>query len=209
MVYGIKKKFICLGIAILASFLVTGGMIRKTELETKIEQTQQGLAEEVFRFHVLANSDSDADQKLKIKVRDAVLSYMKAVLPEDVSKQETKEWIENHLAELEHVAVRTMRSFGYNYSAKAQVKKMYFPEKRYGDVVFPKGNYEALRVVIGEGAGKNWWCVLYPNLCFIDSVCAVVPEDGKEELRGVLTEDEYEMVTVGTKFKIKWFFFGN
>ena len=209
MIYGLKKKFICLGIAVLTSFLVTSGVIREKELEIKVEETQQGLAEEVFRFHVLANSDSDADQELKMKVRDAVLSYMKEVLPKDASKQETKEWAEKHLTDLEKVAVKTMRNQGYTYSAKAQVKEIYFPEKKYGDVTFPKGYYEALRIELGSGAGNNWWCVLYPNLCFIDSVCAVVPEEGKEELRGVLTEEEYEMVTVGTKFKIKWFFFGD
>ena len=82
-----------------------------------------------------------------------------------------------------------------------------FPDKTYGDVTFPAGRYEALRIEIGRAEGHNWWCVLYPNLCFLDSVHAVVPEEGKEELRQVLTDEEYEMVTATTYFKVKWFFF--
>ena len=82
-----------------------------------------------------------------------------------------------------------------------------FPEKSYGDITFPAGEYEALRIEIGESKGQNWWCVLYPNLCFIDAVNAVVPQEGKEELKQVLEEDTYKMVTATTPFRIKWFFF--
>ena len=83
----------------------------------------------------------------------------------------------------------------------------YFPDKTYGDITFPNGYYDALRIEIGEAKGHNWWCVLYPNLCFVDAVHAVVPDEGKEELKEVLDEEEYEMVTATSKFKIKWFFF--
>lgn len=203
-----KKKLICAGIACLVSFFITGGVMRERQLEEKIEETQEGLAEEVFRFHVLANSNSEADQSLKLEVRDAVLSYMKKSLPEDTTKEETKAWAEENLETLELVAEAEMRNHGYGYQAEAQVGIVDFPEKTYGDITFPAGDYEALQIVLGEGKGNNWWCVLYPNLCFIDSVYAVVPEEGKEEMENVLTEEEYEMVTMGTKFKIKWFFFG-
>ena len=85
--------------------------------------------------------------------------------------------------------------------------KDYFPEKTYGDVIFPEGEYEALRLKLGEADGHNWWCVLYPGLCFNDQTCAVVDEDGKKELKGTLTAEEYEMVTATTEFKIRSFFF--
>ena len=85
----------------------------------------------------------------------------------------------------------------------------YFPDKRYGDVLFPEGWYEALRIRLGEAEGHNWWCVLYPNLCFTNATCAVVSEDGKKELKKALTAEEYEMVTATSDFKIKWFFFGD
>lgn len=83
----------------------------------------------------------------------------------------------------------------------------YFPAKTYGDVTFPAGEYEALRIKIGQAKGQNWWCCLYPNLCFVDAVHAVVPEEGKDTLRQVLDKEEYEMVTA-SDYKIKWFFFG-
>ena len=98
---------------------------------------------------------------------------------------------------------------GYDYLAKAEVTTCYFPDKRYGDVLFPEGWYEALRIRLGEAEGHNWWCVLYPNLCFTNATCAVVSEDGKKELKKALTAEEYEMVTATSDFKIKWFFFGD
>lgn len=204
----IWKKIVCLGIALGTGLIITGGVMREKALEIKIEETQEGLAEEVFRFHVLANSNSEADQSLKIRVRDAVLSYMKEEMPESEDVNTTKYWVKEHLQELERVAEMVIYDQGYRYEATAQVEAVEFPAKSYGDVTLPAGEYEALRIIIGEGKGNNWWCVLYPNLCFLDSVHAVVPEEEKEELKEVLTEEEYEMVTMGTKFKIKWFFFG-
>lgn len=204
-----KKKIVCAVIALGIGFVVTGGVVRGKALGTKLEETQEGLAEEVFRFHVLANSDSDADQELKIVVRDGVISYMKANLPEDADKEETVRWAKGHITELEQAAEQIVQKEGFSYSVKAKVENVSFPEKRYGDITFPAGEYEALRILIGEAKGHNWWCVLYPNLCFVDSIHAVVPEEEKEELEEVLTEEEYEMVTMGTKFKIKWFFFGD
>lgn len=203
-----KKKLICTVISIFTSLIVTGGVMRGKALEYKLEETQNGLAEEVFRFHVLANSNSDADQELKRKVRDGILSYMKEQLPEEADKEETKSWAEEHLKELEMAARKIIVEEGYFYDVKAKVETVSFPKKTYGDITFPAGDYEALRILIGEAAGNNWWCVLYPNLCFIDSVHAVVPEEEKEELEQVLTEEEYQLITVGTRFKIKWFFLG-
>lgn len=168
--------------------------------------TQQKLAEEVLRFHVLANSDSEEDQALKMKVKEAVLSYMKEEFPDAKSADETKNWVRNHETDFEKVAEKVIRNEGYHYPVKVELTTSYFPDKTYGDVTFPRGNYEALRIEIGKAKGQNWWCVLYPNLCFIDAVHAVVPEEGKEELRTVLDEEAYEMVTATTKFRIKWFF---
>lgn len=204
----IKKKIICTMISIVTGLIVTGAVVRGRALEDKLEETQNGLSEEVFRFHVLANSNSDGDQELKRKVRDGILSYMKEQLPGEVDKEETKSWAEEHLRELEQVAKQIIVEEGYFYDVKAKVETVLFPKKTYGDITFPAGDYEALRILIGEAAGKNWWCVLYPNLCFIDSVHAVVPEEEKEELAEVLTEEEYQLITIGTRFKIKWFFLG-
>lgn len=207
--YEKKKKMICLIAAVVLGMIVTGAAVKKKELfvEAKIAGTQRRMAEEVFRFHVLANSDSGQDQALKMKVKKDVLQFMKEDLPESDSMETTKAWAKSHLEEIEAAAEKRIREEGYAYPVKAEVTTCYFPEKTYGDVTFPKGEYEALRIEIGKAKGQNWWCVLYPNLCFIDAVHAVVPEEGKEELREVLDDEEYEMVTAVSKFKVRWFFF--
>lgn len=202
------KSGLCLIATFLLALLLTGSIVRGQQVEAKMEKTQQDLAKEVFRFHVLANSDSEEDQALKMEVKETVLAYMKEQIPQAGSAEETKQWARSHLDEIEKQAERKVKENGYSYSVNAEVAYCDFPDKTYGDVTFPAGRYEALRIEIGEGKGHNWWCVLYPNLCFMDAVHAVVPEEGKEELRQVLSDDEYEMVTSASDFKIKWFFFG-
>ena len=176
-------------------------------MEAKAEALQQEIAKEVFRFHVLANSDGEADQNLKMQVKKAILSYMQSMLSPAESVEETKNWAESHLAQLEMVAAEVVKANGFSYEVRAEVTECYFPEKSYGDVTFPAGKYEALRIEIGEAKGQNWWCVLYPNLCFRDAIHAVVPDEGKEELKQVLEDDAYELITTKTRFRLKWFFF--
>ena len=125
------------------------------------------------------------------------------------SAQATKKWAESHLNDLILVADEVLEREGMDYQADAHVTKCCFPEKKYGDMTFPQGEYEALRITLGSGKGHNWWCVLYPSLCFTNATCAVVDEDGKKELKEALSAEEYEMVTAASEFKIKWFFFGN
>lgn len=200
--YNRKKKITCMIWAIAISFLVTGGMVYTHKEKLQQQQLQEGIAEEVFRFHVLANSDSAEDQRLKMKVKEAVITYLNNEISESESAEETKAWTKAHLDEIEKVAGGEIRRLGKQYEVKAEVVNCAFPQKIYGDVSLPAGYYDALRVKIGEAKGQNWWCVLYPSLCFMDSVRAVVPEEGKEQLKQVLTEEEYEEVT---EVKIKWF----
>lgn len=197
-----KKQVICAVVSLVLALCVTAVLT-----QTKESGVQKKMAEEVFRFHVLANSDSEKDQALKMKVKENVIAYMKEQLPKSESVEMTKAWADSHLEEIETLAEKTLQREGCGDSVHAEVTNCYFPDKTYGDVTFPKGNYDALRIEIGEAKGQNWWCVLYPNLCFIDAVHAVVPEEGKKELREVLDEEEYEMVTATSKFKMKWFFF--
>lgn len=193
-----------IAVIVTAGLTVTGC---EAQMRQKEAEMQKELAQEVLRFHVLANSDSDEDQALKLEVRDDVLAYMEEELQGKDSLEETKDWASSHEVELEERSEKKIREEGYDYSVHAEVTTCEFPEKTYGDVTFPAGTYEALRIEIGEAKGHNWWCCLYPNLCFIDATNAVLPEKGKEELKSVLTEDEYEMVTSTSKFKIKSFFF--
>ena len=123
--------------------------------------------------------------------------------------EETKEFVRSHLSEIEDLASGTIQEEGYMYPVKVSLEKQHFQKKHTEMLLFRSGIYEALRIQIGQAEGHNWWCVLYPNLCFIDSVRAVVPESGKKQLKNVLTEEEYEMVTASSRFKVRWFFFGS
>lgn len=195
-------KKTCAMVGVLIGILITGLIVN-----AKRSEMQGELAKQVFRFHVLANSDSGEDQALKMKVKEAIIAYMKQELPQSDSVETTKKWARENLLQIEQVAAEIIAEEGYEYSVKAEVTICDFPDKTYGDITFPAGEYEALRIEIGQAKGQNWWCVLYPNLCFIDAVHAVVPEKGKNELKEVLEEDTYEMVTTTTRFKIGWFFF--
>lgn len=216
--YGIRdriRQMVCGVLAICIAALLTGVLVQRgiDRVDAKMEETQKALAGEVFRFHVLANSDSEEDQAVKLKVRDAVLAYMEESMEQELEDKpdapETRAWAESHLEELEETADRVIEEAGYDYGSKAEVETVYFPDKLYGDVFFPRGDYEALRIRLGKAGGHNWWCVLYPNLCFTNATCAVVSDEGKAELKEALTAEEYEMVTATSDFKIKWFFFGD
>ena len=197
-----NKTIICAFVGIIFSLVLTSLVV-----DTKKESLQKEIASEVLRFHVLANSDSKRDQELKMKVKEEVLSYMKEELPNSESLIETRNWTQNHIAEMEQIGREILLKHGCDYPVKVEITNCEFPEKTYGDITFPAGTYEALRIEIGEGAGQNWWCVLYPNLCFVDAIHAVVPEEGKHDLEEVLDDEAYEMVTSKTIFRIKWFFF--
>lgn len=189
---------------ILASF-ITGVIAWHMNL-TAQNRLQEHLAQEVLRFHILANSDSEEDQALKMDVKKQVLAFLEESMPEGMNVRETEDWMRRNTDKLEEEGRKTVAMEGCDYPVSAAVTTCYFPEKTYGDVTFPAGNYKALRIEIGAAEGHNWWCVLYPNLCFTDATNAVVPEEGKEKLKNVLTEEEYSKVTAQSNFKIKWYF---
>ena len=152
-----KKKMICAAAAIVLAVLVTGVTAEKKGMlaQAKIASVQKRMAKEVFRFHVLANSDSEEDQELKMKVKGEIIAYMKEDLPYSDGVETTKAWARTHTDEIEEVAARTIEEAGYDYPVKAKVTTCYFPDKTYGDVTFPQGEYEALRIEIGEAKGQN------------------------------------------------------
>ena len=128
-------------------------------------RSQSALADKVIRLHVIANSDSDADQALKLKVRDAVLEEAAQLVEEGSTLEETEAVLASHLEELARAGAAVVGAEGYSYPVTASLEETWFPTKEYTDFSLPAGNYEALRVVIGEGDGKNWWCVVFPPLC--------------------------------------------
>lgn len=209
-----RKRAVCLALGISLAAVITGWLAwgRMLRVQEAVSQTQKDLSREVFRFHILANSDSVQDQEVKLKVRDEVLSYMEGQMGEDLSREadarETESWARTHLEEICRIAGETLEQEGFSYGARAEISECTFPDKRYGDLYFPAGRYRALRICLGKAQGQNWWCALYPRLCFTDTVCVAVDEEGEKELREALTAEEYEMITASSKFKIKWFFFG-
>lgn len=177
-------------------------------VESRAGQARQELEGKVFRLHVLADSDLPSDQQVKMQVKEQVVEWLAREMGETDSAGETKAFIGEHLGELRSLAEETVREAGSRDPVTAEIVTDDFPEKTYGDVTFPAGEYEALRIRIGSGSGHNWWCCLYPGLCFTDAVCGEVAQKDKEKLRQVLDGDTYDMITSTTNYKIKWFFFG-
>ena len=164
------------------------------------------IKDKVLRLHVIANSDSEEDQALKLKVRDQVLATLKPLLENAEDRSSSEAIVRAHLSEVEAAARETAWQEKPGENVHAELTNTRFPEKTYGDCTFPAGNYDALRITIGEAKGKNWWCVLFPSLCFVDTVHGVVPEESKELLKNVLTEEEYEsLFTPGkSEYKVRW-----
>ena len=181
--------------------IVTGSQYRKHRL------LQEGIADKILRFHVLAASDSEADQALKLKVRDAVGSYMQVRLSGADSRQKSEEIVTECMEEIISVAENVVEREGYDYTVTASLAEVDFPVKKYGSYTFPAGTYEALEVIIGAGEGHNWWCVMYPNMCFSGSVYEVVEEDADAALREVLTKEEYKEVFSSGEVKVDFKYF--
>lgn len=165
------------------------------------------IQDSVFRLHVIANSDSAEDQNLKYIVRDKVLEYINSISGNENSKEDVINLAKSNINEIQKIAENTINENGYNYSVKLNIGNFAFPTKTYGDISFPAGFYDALKIEIGEAKGQNWWCVMFPPLCFVDVTSGVVPEESKEVIKENLSEEEYELLSensddINFKFKI-------
>ena len=165
------------------------------DYERRLDGLQLGIADEIVRFHVRANSDSEEDQQLKLRVKEAVVEYLSGALAEADSVDEAKALIQYNMDNILMVATEVILQEDEEYTVEAYFTREYFPIKCYGDITLPAGEYEAFRIDIGKAEGKNWWCVLFPKLCFVDVCYGVVPEESKEALEMVLDEEEYELIT--------------
>ena len=173
------------------------------------------IANSVFRLHVLANSDSEEDQNLKYIVRDNLLNYMNSICRNCTSKEEAIKLVLENKDYFEEIAIQTIQEQGYNYSVKINIDNFEFPTKNYGDISLPAGYYDALRVEIGEAKGQNWWCVMFPPLCFVDVSSGVVPDESKELMENNLSQEEFALISdksndeIKFKFKLLEFFANN
>ena len=141
------------------------GLIAAVLAGTWLGEEQTALADRVIRLHVIANSDSGEDQALKLAVRDRVLEAAEGLYPPDADLEQARAALEENLEALAAAGQAEVETRGYGYPVTARLERCWFPTKEYGDFALPAGTYEALRVVIGDGAGENWWCVAFPPLC--------------------------------------------
>lgn len=169
------------------------------------------IEDKVFRLHIIANSDSEEDQNLKYQVRDNIISYMNDICKDASSKEDAIKLAQKHIGDLKKIADYTIIDNGFNYTSNVEIGNYKFPTKYYGNISLPSGYYDALEIKLGKNSGQNWWCVLYPSLCFVDVSSGTLPEASKEELKSILPDEEYALITEDTptynfKFKLVEFF---
>lgn len=164
------------------------------------------IANSVFRLHVIANSDSKEDQDLKYKVRDSLINYMNSICSNCENKQDAIKLVTEHKNDFKQIALDTIKANGYSYDVNISIGNFSFPTKDYGDISLPAGFYDALRVEIGEAKGQNWWCVMFPPLCFVDVTSGIVPDESKQTIKDNLSNEEYDLISDSNSPDIKFKF---
>lgn len=194
-----KIPFLLFIYAISFSMLLTGIKYFHPDGTESPEEIQENIADNIIRLHVIANSDTDTDQSLKLKVRDGIIEQLQDTIAGTSSAAGAEKLLASQEDNIKNSALDIISGNGYNYPVNVSLEERYFPVKSYGDLIFPAGNYKALCVEIGEAKGRNWWCVLFPSLCFVDETYAVVPNSSKEKLKETLSEEEYESLSQDSK----------
>ena len=184
---GFSSKFLLI-ISLLCLFIFLNAF-------SYVSAVSADISSSVFRLHVIANSDTDEDQALKYKVRDALLEYMNSICADASSKEDAMNIASEHLDDFREIAQKVVYDNDYNYPVTVEIGQYNFPTKHYGDVSLPSGIYDALRVKIGTASGQNWWCVMFPPLCFVDVSSGIVPDDSKDLLQDNMSDEEYDLIT--------------
>ena len=170
------------------------------------QNISNNISDSVFRLHILANSDSEEDQNLKYIVRNKLLEYMNSLCNNCTSKEEARSIVELHKQDFKNIAIQTIKEEGYSYNVNIKIGNFEFPTKSYGDITLPAGYYDALRIEIGEAKGHNWWCVMFPPLCFVDISSGIVPEESKKIMQNNMSEEEFALVSEKSSNEIKFKF---
>lgn len=171
-----------------------------------VSAVSNNLEKNIFRLHVIANSDSNEDQSLKYIVRDELIKYMNTISSNSKNKEDSIKIAKEHLNDFYKIAKQTIIENGYNYDASVEIGNFTFPTKTYGDISIPAGSYDALRVKIGEAKGQNWWCVMFPPLCFVNVSSGIVPKESKQILENELSNEEYNLISNKKSNEIKFKF---
>lgn len=193
---------------ILITFFIFGLLMN---LHINNDSVLGDIKDKIIRLHVVANSDSPEDQAIKLQIRDAIIKELEPKLENLKNQEEVKNLISANMDNLIAAAEEEMARLGKSFPIDIELGTYEFPTKIYGDLSFPAGSYQALNVKIGEAQGKNWWCVMFPPLCFVDIAQGVISEKTLEEFKEILDEDELELLkskknseeeTVKIKFKL-------
>lgn len=192
-----RKKMILLSILI----GLFGATILTASKLHDIQESQVHIAKQVIRFHIRANSDTTKDQEEKMQVKKEVIAYLQPIMAKATNISEGRQLLLKHQNEIKEKAEEVLKTTS-NRKVTVYLTKEKFPTKSYGDMTFPPGEYEALRIDIGEARGHNWWCVMYPSLCFLDETHGIVPDESKEKLQNVLTEEDYKALQPKYRFKL-------
>lgn len=190
--------------------IILAGMLCNVITEAKDTSAQdvkfqQDISNKIIRFHVLANSDSDEDQNLKLKVKDEILKYMQPRLSNSKSIEETKKILLSSDEHIKSIANKVIKENGYNYSVNTELSNENFPIKTYGNITLPAGKYQAYRVLIGNAKGRNWWCVMFPPLCFIDITKGEVSQnESVNDMKKVLNDDEIDYIRNDEKIEYRF-----
>ena len=153
---------------------------------------QRDISQNVIRFHVRANSDTAQDQQLKDMVRVQVLARFEEFLAESMYIEETRQALQAKLTYIQEYAEGIVRAAGFAYNVDVQMANMFFPTQFYGNIVFPPGQYEAVKIIIGAGEGRNWWCLMFPPLCYLDMTTT---DSGRELLAGTIADEGFRLIT--------------
>lgn len=163
------------------------------------------LENNIFRLHILANSDSNEDQSLKLKVRDNIISYLEEKCDNCKSKDDFINITSLNLENLKNIAENTIAEYDFNYSVKIEIGNFYFPTKHYGNISLPAGYYDGLKIKIGKAEGQNWWCSLFPPLCFTDISSGIIDEESEKDLKDNVSNEEFSVISSSnTVYKIKF-----
>jgi stage II sporulation protein R len=163
------------------------------------------LESNIFRLHILANSDSSIDQSLKLKVRDNIINYLENLCDNCKSKTEFYTIINENLNNIKNIASETILNNGFSYPISIELGNFYFPTKHYGNISFPAGDYDGIRIKIGEAKGENWWCSLFPPLCFTDISSGIIDSNASKNLENNISSEEFSIVSSNNKiYKLKF-----
>lgn len=198
------KKVLCLFFSIIIVFV---GIFGVSSMKT--QAAENDISNKIIRFHVIANSDSLNDQAVKLKVRDDVLNYLSPKLEKSSSLEESRKILNENDSQIKKISEAEIKKCGCDFTVKTELSNENFPVKTYGNITLPQGKYEAYRIIIGSGKGQNWWCVMFPPLCFVDITKGNISyKQTQKEMLKVLTPEEYNLVdnqnlsNIKIKFKI-------